>query len=227
MPVTTSPVLTPMRSSNACRSRSSSSFSSSRPPRSSSAARTARRASSSCTVGHAEDRHHRVADELLHGPAVPLDDRLRRLEVACHHPPQALRVEPLPECGRAGDVAEEHVTSLRTSRAGADSASAAPQESQKRAPPGSRPHSSRRSCGESKSAITDGTRRDGRPNRRRRNLRVISPRRVHSARKILLLLVGLLAIGSAVFAGSARAGHKAPGVVFTLGNQRAGTRCSL
>ena len=41
-------------------------------------------------------------------------------------------------------------------------------------------------------------------------------------RKILLLLVGLLAIGSAVFAGSASASHKAPGVVFTLGNQPGG-----
>ena len=57
---------------------------------------------------HAEDGHHRVADELLHRPAVPLDDRLRRLEVARHHPPQALRIDPLAERRRAGDVAEEH-----------------------------------------------------------------------------------------------------------------------
>jgi 6-phosphogluconolactonase (cycloisomerase 2 family) len=41
-------------------------------------------------------------------------------------------------------------------------------------------------------------------------------------RKVLLLLVGLLAIGSAVFAGSAWASHKAPGVVFTLSNQASG-----
>ena len=41
-------------------------------------------------------------------------------------------------------------------------------------------------------------------------------------RKILLLLVGVLAVGSAAFAGSASAGHKAPGVVFTLGNQASG-----
>jgi len=41
-------------------------------------------------------------------------------------------------------------------------------------------------------------------------------------RKILLLLVGLLAVASAAFAGSASAGHKAPGVVFTLGNQASG-----
>jgi 6-phosphogluconolactonase (cycloisomerase 2 family) len=41
-------------------------------------------------------------------------------------------------------------------------------------------------------------------------------------RKILLLLVGLLAIGWGAFAGSASAAHKSPGVVFTLGNQAAG-----
>ena len=31
---------------------------------------------------HTEDRHHGVADELLHRPTVPLDDRLHPLEVA-------------------------------------------------------------------------------------------------------------------------------------------------
>ena len=41
-------------------------------------------------------------------------------------------------------------------------------------------------------------------------------------RKILLLVVGLLAIGSAAFAGSASAAHKSPGVIFTLGNQPGG-----
>jgi hypothetical protein len=57
---------------------------------------------------HAEDGHHRVADELLDRAAVTVDYRLRRLEVARHHPPQALGVDPLAERGRAGDVAEEH-----------------------------------------------------------------------------------------------------------------------
>ena len=57
---------------------------------------------------HAEDGHHGVADELLDGAAVPLDDRLRGLEVARHHAAQALGVDPLAERGRAGDVAEEH-----------------------------------------------------------------------------------------------------------------------
>jgi 6-phosphogluconolactonase (cycloisomerase 2 family) len=41
-------------------------------------------------------------------------------------------------------------------------------------------------------------------------------------RKILLLLVGVLAAASAVFAGAASAAHASPGVVFTLGNQPGG-----
>jgi 6-phosphogluconolactonase (cycloisomerase 2 family) len=41
-------------------------------------------------------------------------------------------------------------------------------------------------------------------------------------RKILLLLVGLLAAAAATFAGAASAGHASPGVVFTLSNQAAG-----
>jgi hypothetical protein len=34
---------------------------------------------------HAEDRHHRVPDELLDRPAVPLDDRLHAVEVAAEN----------------------------------------------------------------------------------------------------------------------------------------------
>ena len=56
---------------------------------------------------HAEHGHHRVADELLHRAAVPLDDRLHPLEVAGEQRAQRLRVELLAELGRAGDVAEE------------------------------------------------------------------------------------------------------------------------
>jgi 6-phosphogluconolactonase (cycloisomerase 2 family) len=41
-------------------------------------------------------------------------------------------------------------------------------------------------------------------------------------RKILLLLVGLLAAAAATFAGAASAGHASSGVVFTLSNQAAG-----
>ncbi len=58
-------------------------------------------------LGHAEDGHHGVADELLHRAAVLLDHRLGGLEVARQHVAQALRIEPLAERGRAGDVAEE------------------------------------------------------------------------------------------------------------------------
>ena len=58
--------------------------------------------------GHAEDGHDRVADELLDGAAVPLDDRLGRLEVAGHDVPQALGIDPLAEGRRPGDIAEEH-----------------------------------------------------------------------------------------------------------------------
>ena len=58
--------------------------------------------------GYAEDGHHGVADELLHGAAVPLDDRLHPLEVAGEHRPQPLRVERLAKSGRSGDIAEEN-----------------------------------------------------------------------------------------------------------------------
>ena len=37
---------------------------------------------------NAEHGHHRVADELLDGALVALDDRLHLVEVAAHHSPQ-------------------------------------------------------------------------------------------------------------------------------------------
>ena len=45
---------------------------------------------------HAEHRHHRVADELLHRAAVRLDDRLHPLEVAGQQRPQRLRIRLTP-----------------------------------------------------------------------------------------------------------------------------------
>jgi len=57
---------------------------------------------------HAEHGHHRVADELLHRAAVPLDDGPHLLVVATHQSPQGLRVYTLAERGRADDVAEQH-----------------------------------------------------------------------------------------------------------------------
>ena len=69
MPVTTSPVLTPIRTSICAR-----------------VAQLDRRANRTERVvlahgRHAEDRHHRVADELLDRAAVPLDRRARDGEV--------------------------------------------------------------------------------------------------------------------------------------------------
>ena len=58
--------------------------------------------------GHAEDRHHRVADELLDRAAVCLDDSLHPLEVAREQRPQRLRIRRLAQRGRAGHVAEQH-----------------------------------------------------------------------------------------------------------------------
>jgi len=55
----------------------------------------------------AEDRHHGVANELLHRAAVPLEDSPRILEIAAHRGPHGLGVESLPERGRARQVAED------------------------------------------------------------------------------------------------------------------------
>jgi hypothetical protein len=55
-----------------------------------------------------EDRHHRVAHELLHPAAVPLEHPARGVVVAVHQRPQRLRIRPLPDRRRAGQVAEQH-----------------------------------------------------------------------------------------------------------------------
>jgi hypothetical protein len=57
---------------------------------------------------HAEDGHHRVADELLDGAPVRLDDRAHPLEVAGQQRLQRLRIRALAERRRADDVAEDH-----------------------------------------------------------------------------------------------------------------------
>jgi hypothetical protein len=56
--------------------------------------------------GNAEDGHDRIADELLHRAAVPLQDGAHLLEVAAQDPTKRLRVEAFTEGGRAGDVGE-------------------------------------------------------------------------------------------------------------------------
>ena len=105
---------------------------------------------------HAEDGHDRVADELLHGPAVALDDRLRRLEVARHHPAQALGVDPLAERGRAGHIAEEDGDDLaRLPRGFGLGERRAAGVAEPRALAGSRPRSSgRRACASLGSRVT-------------------------------------------------------------------------
>jgi hypothetical protein len=55
----------------------------------------------------AEDRHRRVADELLHHPTVPLDLAADQVEVTLHHSPQCLRIERLAERCEVRDVRED------------------------------------------------------------------------------------------------------------------------
>jgi hypothetical protein len=59
-----------------------------------------------------EHGHHRVADELLHSPAVALDDPLHPLEVAGQQAAKRLGVERLAERRRAGHVAEQDCDGL-------------------------------------------------------------------------------------------------------------------
>src|SRR6185369_16985093 len=56
--------------------------------------------------GHAEDGHDGVADELLDGPAVALDDAAHLGEVAGHHELEGLGVQAVSERGEAADVGE-------------------------------------------------------------------------------------------------------------------------
>src|SRR5262249_57393460 len=63
--------------------------------------------SSSVGDGTPEARAHRVAGELLHRAAVPLDRGPRLLEVPNHDLPYGLRIDPLAKGRRADHVAEE------------------------------------------------------------------------------------------------------------------------
>jgi ABC-2 type transport system ATP-binding protein len=56
---------------------------------------------------HAEDGHDLVADELLDGAAMRLDDRRGTFEEAEHQVAERLRVEPARELGERDEVAEE------------------------------------------------------------------------------------------------------------------------
>ena len=63
--------------------------------------------------GDAEDRHDRVADELLDRPAVPLEHGARHLEVARHHPLEDFRIEPFPSGVESATSQNRTVTVLR------------------------------------------------------------------------------------------------------------------
>ena len=57
---------------------------------------------------YAEDRHHGVADELLHDAAVTLDHRAHRVEIAAHETTVRLGVELLAQSRRVDEVGEEN-----------------------------------------------------------------------------------------------------------------------
>jgi len=61
---------------------------------------------------HAEDRHDRVADELLDRPAMATEDSGGRLEVVTENPAQRFGIELVAEGGRVDQVAEEHCHEL-------------------------------------------------------------------------------------------------------------------
>jgi len=58
--------------------------------------------------GHAEDRHDRVADELLDAAFMSRDDARGTSEDARHDLAHLLGVEPLGRCGEAAHVGEQH-----------------------------------------------------------------------------------------------------------------------
>ncbi len=58
--------------------------------------------------GHPEHSHDRIPYELLHRPAIRLDDPPHLLEIATEQSPQRFRVSRLAECGRARHVTEQN-----------------------------------------------------------------------------------------------------------------------
>ena len=106
--MTTSPVLMPIRTLIGRQPvAASSAFSCREPPLSVSAA--ARAAEGVVLVGRrdAEDRHHRVADELLDRATVPLQRQLHDVEVAAQHVPRRLRIGGFAAAGGVHDIGEE------------------------------------------------------------------------------------------------------------------------
>ena len=120
MPVTTSPVLTPIRSDERGAVVPGQLLVESRDLFPDAGCRAHR--PEGVVLVHdrdAEDGQHGVADELLHRPAVALDHRLRRFEVASERGAQALRIEALAERVEPVTSHWSTVTVLRCSRAAA------------------------------------------------------------------------------------------------------------
>ncbi len=108
-PTTTSPVLTPIR----CSERDTEValellVETARRSRIPEAARSARKRIVLVQLRDAEHGHDRVADELLDGATMRLEHRAHLVEVAGHHPPQRLGVEPLAQRCRPAQVGEEN-----------------------------------------------------------------------------------------------------------------------
>src|SRR5215472_13201764 len=59
-------------------------------------------------LGHTEDGHYRVPDELLNQAAVPADDPAHLIEVERHNPPDRLGVQGLAQCGELHDIGEDN-----------------------------------------------------------------------------------------------------------------------
>ncbi len=59
-------------------------------------------------AGNAEQRHHGVADELLHDPTLGLDGRPHLVEEGVHDGRQFFRIELLAHRGTADTIGEEH-----------------------------------------------------------------------------------------------------------------------
>jgi hypothetical protein len=77
-----------------------------------------------------EDRHDRVADELLDHPALALHGPLHRLELAGHDAPGGLGLQAFAQLRRSATSQNTTVTVLRTSRGGATGSSGAAQSRQ-------------------------------------------------------------------------------------------------
>src|SRR5437764_819729 len=56
---------------------------------------------------NSEHRRHCIADELIHGPAMPLDRGAQLREIPTHDRLQRLRIQLLAKCREASHIAEQ------------------------------------------------------------------------------------------------------------------------